>query len=151
MVEGRRVLVVDDANLVRRYYRQALEGAGFAVSDALNGVDIRRQSDQVAQALIAMAQRQTINASRRLAQLVVECFEDGHIGLLPRAHRQAGFAVLTAADIPAALVELGYLSNVQDEQLLLQRAHQQRLAASLMRAVDQFFAGPPSVPAAKKT
>jgi two-component system chemotaxis response regulator CheY len=39
MVECRRVLVVDDANLVRRYYRQALEGAGFTVGEALNGVE----------------------------------------------------------------------------------------------------------------
>ena len=31
---------------------------------------------------------------------------------------QAGFAVLTSPDIPAALVELGYLSNPQDEKLL---------------------------------
>jgi two-component system, chemotaxis family, chemotaxis protein CheY len=36
---GKRVLVVDDASLVRMYYRQALEGAGFAVEEALNGLE----------------------------------------------------------------------------------------------------------------
>jgi two-component system chemotaxis response regulator CheY len=35
----RRVLVVDDANLVRLYYRDALERAGFDVDDALNGLE----------------------------------------------------------------------------------------------------------------
>jgi two-component system chemotaxis response regulator CheY len=35
----RRVLVVDDANLVRRFYRNALERAGFVVDEALNGVE----------------------------------------------------------------------------------------------------------------
>jgi two-component system chemotaxis response regulator CheY len=41
MVESnsKRVLVVDDANLVRRFYRDALERAGFAVNEALNGVE----------------------------------------------------------------------------------------------------------------
>jgi len=34
-----RVLVVDDANLVRLYYRQILEGAGFEVEEALNGLE----------------------------------------------------------------------------------------------------------------
>lgn len=34
-----RILVVDDAGLVRLYYRQALEAAGFAVEEALNGVE----------------------------------------------------------------------------------------------------------------
>jgi two-component system chemotaxis response regulator CheY len=36
---GKRVLVVDDATLVRRYYRDALERAGFEVDEALNGVE----------------------------------------------------------------------------------------------------------------
>lgn len=34
-----RVLVVDDAGLVRMYYRGALERAGFAVDEALNGIE----------------------------------------------------------------------------------------------------------------
>lgn len=35
----KRVMVVDDASLVRLYYRQALESAGFTVSEALNGLE----------------------------------------------------------------------------------------------------------------
>ena len=39
MAEPKRVLVVDDASLVRMYYRQALEAAGFQVEEALNGLE----------------------------------------------------------------------------------------------------------------
>jgi two-component system chemotaxis response regulator CheY len=35
----KRVLVIDDASLVRLYYRAALEGAGFSVGEALNGIE----------------------------------------------------------------------------------------------------------------
>ena len=35
----RHVMVVDDAALVRRYYRQILEGVGFRVAEALNGLE----------------------------------------------------------------------------------------------------------------
>jgi two-component system chemotaxis response regulator CheY len=35
----KRVLVIDDASLVRLYYRAALEGAGFEVAEALNGLE----------------------------------------------------------------------------------------------------------------
>lgn len=35
----KRVLVIDDAALVRAYYRDALEGAGFVVDEAMNGVE----------------------------------------------------------------------------------------------------------------
>jgi two-component system chemotaxis response regulator CheY len=34
-----RVLIIDDATLLRRFYRQALEPAGFVVEEALNGVE----------------------------------------------------------------------------------------------------------------
>lgn len=37
--KGKRVLVVDDASLVRLYYRDALERAGYAVDEALNGLE----------------------------------------------------------------------------------------------------------------
>src|ERR1700744_5801650 len=35
----KRVLVVDDAGLVRRYYREILETAGYEVEEALNGME----------------------------------------------------------------------------------------------------------------
>jgi two-component system chemotaxis response regulator CheY len=37
--DGKRVLVVDDAALMRAYYRRALEGAGYEVEEALNGLE----------------------------------------------------------------------------------------------------------------
>jgi two-component system chemotaxis response regulator CheY len=42
-ITGNRVLVVDDASLVRLYYRSALERAGFEVAEALNGLEALEQ------------------------------------------------------------------------------------------------------------
>jgi two-component system chemotaxis response regulator CheY len=39
MADAPHVLIVDDASLVRLYYREALEGAGFVVDEALNGLE----------------------------------------------------------------------------------------------------------------
>jgi two-component system chemotaxis response regulator CheY len=39
MAEQKTILVVDDASLVRLYYRSALQGAGFRVEEALNGIE----------------------------------------------------------------------------------------------------------------
>jgi N-acetylmuramoyl-L-alanine amidase len=70
------------------------------------------------------------------------------VRLLPRSHREAGFAVLTSPDIPATLVELGYLSNPQDEKLLTVRQHQVSLARALRASVDVYFGvQPPAQPA----
>ncbi len=40
---GKRILVVDDAGLVRLFYRSALESAGFEVAEALNGLEALEQ------------------------------------------------------------------------------------------------------------
>jgi two-component system chemotaxis response regulator CheY len=37
--QTKRILIVEDAGLVRMYYREALEGAGFHVGEALNGIE----------------------------------------------------------------------------------------------------------------
>jgi two-component system chemotaxis response regulator CheY len=36
---AKRILIVDDASLVRLYYRGILQGAGYAVAEALNGLE----------------------------------------------------------------------------------------------------------------
>ena len=105
-------------------------GAGMRLGD---------QPDVVTRTLIAMSQRGTVNDSRRLAETIVLTFGKNGVRLLPRTHRQAGFAVLTSPDIPAALVELGYLSNPQDEKLLTVRQHQMALARALRASVDAHF------------
>lgn len=115
----------------------ARENRADAVVGSLRLAD---QPDNVANTLVAMAQRGTVNDSRRLADTIVQTFGNNGVRLLPRTHRQAGFAVLTSPDIPAALVELGYLSNAQDEKLLTVRQHQTALARALRASVDAHFA-----------
>ncbi|MFO1158279.1 MAG: N-acetylmuramoyl-L-alanine amidase [Reyranellaceae bacterium] len=105
----------------------------------VSGVRLADQPDSVAQTLVAMSQRGTVNDSRRLADTIVQSFARNGVRLLPRTHRQAGFAVLTSPDIPAALVELGYLSNPQDERLLTVPQHQLALARALRVSVDAHF------------
>ncbi|UYN97546.1 MAG: N-acetylmuramoyl-L-alanine amidase [Enhydrobacter sp.] len=98
-------------------------------------------SDTVTRTLVAMEQRGTVNDSRRMARTIVTTFGRSGVRLLARApHREAGFAVLTASDVPACLVELGYLSNRHDEKLLTVRQHQLALARALRAAVDAHFA-----------
>ncbi len=110
-------------------------------ADAIvGGMKLSDKDDDVARTLVAMSQRGTVNDSRRLADTIVQSFSRNGIRLLPRTHRQAGFAVLTSPDIPAALVELGYLSNRQDEKLLTVRQHQIALAKALRGSVDAHFA-----------
>ena len=114
------------------------EAAALAARE--NGGPMNAPSTTVARTLVAMAQRGTGNDSRKFAEGVVATFAKSGVRLLPRSHREAGFAVLTSPDIPAALVELGYLSNTQDSKLLTVRQHQLALARALRASIDTYFA-----------
>ncbi|HSK40187.1 MAG TPA: N-acetylmuramoyl-L-alanine amidase [Arenibaculum sp.] len=109
-------------------------------ADALGGIDLAVESDEVASILIDLAQRDARNHSRRFANLLVA--EMGReLELLARPHRSAGFAVLTAPDVPSVLVELGYLSSPKDAKLLGQAEHQSRIARAVLKGIDGYFSG----------
>jgi N-acetylmuramoyl-L-alanine amidase len=109
-------------------------------ADIIAGVDLSQESRDVANILIDLAQRETMNRSASFASVLVrELGREIRLQAV-RPHRFAGFAVLKAPDVPAVLLELGYLSNLQDETLLKQPAHRRRVAVGVQRAVDAFFA-----------
>ena len=62
----------------------------------------------------------------------------GRIEVSPRAVQQAPFRVLVGANMPAALVEIGYLSNAEQESQLASGAYQDRVAQALLDALIKF-------------
>ena len=59
--------------------------------------------------------------------------------MLPNPERHAGFVVLKAADIPSVLVEMGFMSNREDEAEMRRLQHRVRVAEAMKRAVDSYF------------
>lgn len=108
-------------------------------ADLIAGLDLSHESPEVTNILIDLAQRESMNLSAAFAgDLVQELGRE--TALLGNTHRFAGFAVLKAPDIPSVLVELGYLSNPQEERLLRRRDHRAKLASALARSIDRYFA-----------
>lgn len=107
-------------------------------ADLIAGVDLSHESSDVTNILIDLAQRETMNRSAVFAGSVVEELQR-EIPLLANTHRFAGFAVLKAPDVPAVLIEMGYLSNPTDEMNLRQTDYRSKLARSITRAVDRYF------------
>jgi len=58
--------------------------------------------------------------------------------LINNPHRYAGFRVLQAPDVPSILLELGFLSNPEDEKLLLDEAWRAKVADLLAVAVRRY-------------
>lgn len=61
------------------------------------------------------------------------------VKLVPNAHRFAGFVVLKSPNIPSVLLEMGYLSNKEEEKLLQKSAYRAKLAEALTKAVNTYF------------
>jgi N-acetylmuramoyl-L-alanine amidase len=107
-------------------------------SDLIAGVNLTGEPPEVATILIDLVQRETKNESARLASHLVRSLADDTL-LLPNTHRYAGFAVLKAPDIPSVLIELGYLSNPEDERALVDAGRRRKLTAAIARAIHSYF------------
>jgi N-acetylmuramoyl-L-alanine amidase len=111
------------------------------LADRAGGLRLPSVSPEVQRILLSLMRRETRAASTRLARLTVNALdEDFH--MLNQPLRRAGFVVLKAPDVPAALVEGGFLSHPRDEALLNQPAHRARMARALAGAVNRYLAGP---------
>lgn len=107
------------------------------LSDQLAGFSLDSGPPEVADILLDLTRRETQAFSITLADKVVKSF-DGQIGLINNPHRHAGFQVLRAPDIPSVLLELGFLSNPEDEKLLLDDSWRARVAGLITEAVARY-------------
>ncbi|MEM7072807.1 MAG: N-acetylmuramoyl-L-alanine amidase [Pseudomonadota bacterium] len=114
-------------------------------SDLLAGIDGNPTvSDHDIQlVLLDMIQQGTLNASIRFARTVVETLNRHDIRTLENPHRFAGFVVLKSPEVPSVLIELGFLTNRDDERLLNDPAWLRRFANALTDAIDRYFATQP--------
>ncbi|GAA4180819.1 N-acetylmuramoyl-L-alanine amidase [Shinella granuli] len=109
------------------------------LSDQIAGISFVDEPAEVADILLDLTRRETQAFSINLAQSVVSNFKD-QVLLINNPHRHAGFRVLTAPDVPSILLELGFMSNKDDEQLLIDPAWQKKVAGLVARAVEQYRA-----------
>jgi N-acetylmuramoyl-L-alanine amidase len=108
-------------------------------ADAIAGVDLSSEPEEVADILIDLTQRETKNFSHHFARSVV-----GELKSSAKLHKHplksAGFKVLKAPDVPSVLIELGYMSNKDDLKLMTSEKWRGKASAAISQAVNTFFA-----------
>ena len=109
------------------------------LSDALAGIEIKQEDHEVSDILVDLIRRETHTFSVKFARTLVDELSPT-IELINNPRRSAGFRVLKAPDVPSVLVELGYLSNVKDEELLRDPKWRAKAADRIAAAVAQFAA-----------
>lgn len=108
-------------------------------SGIIAGVDLEVEDDEVANILVDLAMRDTMNQSNFFAGKLVDSFNGSRIKLLERPHRSAGFAVLKAPDIPSVLVEAGFMSNRHEADMLNRPEHRSKIASALKSGIDAYM------------
>jgi N-acetylmuramoyl-L-alanine amidase len=89
--------------------------------------------------LYDLTQRATKNRSATFAEVLLENLADSQT-LLRRSHREAGLAVLLAPDVPAVLLEMGFITSPEDEALLRDPNRRARLMGSVADSIESYFA-----------
>lgn len=97
------------------------------------GFDPNSDEDYI---VLSMFQSANLNQSLDLSSRVQKEFSE-RVKRVDRGVKQAGFWVLYKTTMPGILIELGFLSNAQEEQFLLSKAGQEQMAESIYLA----FAG----------
>jgi N-acetylmuramoyl-L-alanine amidase len=92
-----------------------------------------------------LAQTRHLAESQRFANLVQEELNTT-LGLRDRGVKQAPFRVLMGAAMPAVLVELGFISNRDEEKKLLLPEYREQLVDALVRAVSRYQGQPQPAP-----
>ncbi len=108
-------------------------------ADIINGIDFSGASKEIMKTLIDLSQRESKNSSARFAKFVIRDIKKAEIEILQNTHRFAGFMVLTAPDMASVLIELGYLSNRREEQMLNSTTYRRLIAKTLTNSINQYF------------
>ncbi len=108
-------------------------------ADRFGGPAFHDTPPEVSRILSSLVRQETRQGAARLAGRVVGEF-GRDLKLIQNPSRHAGFMVLKAADIPSVLVEMGFMSNREDEAALRRPEHRAKVAGAMRRAVDAWFA-----------
>ncbi len=126
-------------------YTLSDKGADRAARNVMNrenwflNVSLPGRDRAVNQILLDLTQRATKNQSSSFAEMLVDEV-GGQTVMLQHSHRDAGYVVLLAPDLPAVLLEMGFITNPADESTLASAGSRTRLMGAVGDAIDEYFA-----------
>lgn len=110
---------------------------GENLADRVAGIMAEEVPEEVNDILVDLLRRETQTFSITFARSLIGEMSN-EIEMIKNPHRSAGFQVLTAPDVPSVLLELGYLSNPKDEELMRDPKWRDRAAGRIAAAIRQY-------------
>ncbi len=107
-------------------------------ADLVGGVALDRGDDMLSSVLLDLSQSAALEYSNSAAEEILD-----KMGQVGRRHRsqveRANFVVLRSPDVPSVLIEVGFISNPQDEQNLNNASHRKQVASAIADGARRHF------------
>jgi N-acetylmuramoyl-L-alanine amidase len=87
--------------------------------------------------MFSLIQNEYLEQSLKMAEFIQDEFQNGPVQK-DRGIKQAGFYVLWATASPSVLIELGFVSNLSDEAIMMDADKQQEIAECILRAFKRY-------------
>lgn len=136
-VQGASVYTLDEKGDAR--LETKLKEASWGVPlEVHSEFEAEPPSEAVEDILVDFTTRETQNNSAEFAELLIpELAKAGPV--LRNTHRQANYYVLLSPNVPAVLLEMGFLTNINDETRLLSASGVDRSMAAVKSGIDVYF------------
>lgn len=106
--------------------------------DVLKNNQLLKKNKNIANVLINMVYQDTQNSSINLAKSIMTSLSKSSVETLKKAHRAAELKVLKGVDTLAVLIEVGFLSNKEEEKLLSSTKHKKLFVQALVQGVNKY-------------
>jgi len=125
---------------------KASDALAKAIADNENKADLLDglppdEPREVVDILLDLTRSETDRMSIAFADTLVDHLNRSGVRLIRPSHRYAGFMVLRAPEIPSVLIELGYLSNKEDEKLISDANWRAGVASIMAQAIKEYVTG----------
>lgn len=107
-----------------------------ALENSASDMSIKDLADLVTKVLKDTKVKESSNLAHVIQSKLVNI-----VGASSRGVKKAPFIVLIGSNCPSVLIELGFLSNEEDERLLLDEKYRDKLASAIAQAIEQYIKG----------
>jgi len=126
-----------------RLANQITQGVRNGESVVAN-VDLSTLDSDIGQIVADLSMSRVQEQSAMLANYLIEHLS-GRISMVNNTHRQENLKVLLAPDVPAVLLELGFMSNIHDEANLIREDWRKGAMTYVADGIDDYMATLPPV------
>lgn len=85
--------------------------------------------------------KESVRLARNVQDSMVNTLKSNYRSTADLGIKQALFYVLIGAEMPSALVEISFISNIEEEKLLSSRIYRDRIAEGIAKGVEDYIKG----------